>query len=859
MNKNQELYVAIGEILKGLKSELTNNLSDYIETNSSNNKDTSDNITLLLDEVELVNEKLGNTNQVIIDTNVESLKKIEELSKSVAALENINIAEEDFVIDRLGKVSKLVTELTTNTKESTDADLDAQKQINTSLYVGFENITKDLNDTISVVKELQEDDSPSFDYIDNANDAVMKFTIETLNKLRNMADNTNEINKNIMEDVNVNNVEVNKNIKSLINSIFKINDHIQDLLNNKQRVNVKFDGISEYQSLNKKMIENQLSVNDTFHENFEKLFDLVSEKTDDSLVKTLIEQFDDKLKSLENRSILLSDKFKNFKPGKAVDDKIKEIHKLINDKTEINTLRKDVGDLNELIEDYELKQLSRFDNITTIVAELENAFDGHKSKALDVLKEHAEEIQGYVDEKVNNLSESIKTTKSTVDELDLAVKTAEKDIDGFSDQLLDHMEDMETVNQNLTRLSDNQNDYKDTLDIHKQDLNDRKEDMSKLFDNMNTQSDALVDLSESVSCNKFSFEEKIGTIEHDLEDSLSDLNKGLIESRITKDVLAEAKELILERGELSDAKIIGKANEFIVNLASSMKGAKGEEGNIRVCNEWEEGETTQSLDMVMHHCGLWQALSETDSEPSFNSKEWNLIASGTKEVFTRLVGDDVKLELVTINSAGNEEVHELNYPLPNLLGTYDNELDYGFYDSVVWKGDRGISRSLNPKGDPAKSEDWVLFSMHGPRGPKGLKGDKGDTPSVDSVIKALNQAELDDSKPPIRKWAGLWKYNKKSEVGDLISFDAGIYLTLINDNGTLPPSDVNNKNFVLLLLSTAQGGSLVSPFTAAGPVADSLATSTATILADLVTDHNTLVTDHNNLLAELRTSGILLT
>ena len=881
MNKNQELYIAIGAILKELKTELTNDLSNYIGTNSVLNKDTSDNIGLLLDEVESLNEKLGTTNQVIIDTNTESLKQIEALSKSVSTLENIDIAEEAFVIDLLGNVSKSVTELIADVKNSTSADLDAQKHTNTNLYVSFENIANDLSDTVAVVKELQAEDSPSFEYIDNANDAVMKFTIETLNKLRNMANNTTEINKNLMEDVNVNNIEVNKNIKGLISSIFKINDHIQDLLVNKQKVELKFDAVSDYQNLNKNMVKNQLSVNDTFHENIEKLFTLVSKKTDVSLLKVLIDEFDNKLETLANRSVVLSNKFNNFKPGKAIDDKIKTIQKQVNDKTDINEVRKNIGILNELIDDYELTNISRFENLNNLMNGLDKTFVDHKSKSFDLLKAHTEEVQEYIDGKVSDLSESLNSTKSTVKDLGFAMKTTEKDIDGFSDQLSDTMEDIETVNQKYNLLKEDQNTQQELLETYKVDSNDRKEEMSVLFGDMNTQANTLVDLSETVSVHKFSTEEKIGTIEHDLEDSLSDLNKGIIESRITKDVISKAKDFVDERGEISDAKIIGKANEFIVNLASSMKGEKGEEGNIHVCNEWEEGETTPCLNLVICHSGLWQALSDTDSEPGFNSKDWNLIASGTKDVFTRLVGNDVKLELVTVDSAGEEKVHELNYPLPNLLGTYDKDQDYGFYDSVIWKGDRWISRSITPEGEPTKSKDWVLFSMHGPRGAKGLKGDIGDTPSVDSVIKALNQAELDDSKPPIRKWAGLWKYNKKHQMGDLVSFDGGIWLTVVNDEGTIPPSDINNKNFVLLLLSNAQGGSLVHPFTAAGPVADSIAgpavdstaTSTATILADLVIDHNTLVIDHNallavhntllidhnNLLAELRISGILST
>ena len=61
MKNNEELYAAIGAILKELKIELSGNLSDYINSNSAINKGTSDNIALLLDEVDSLNEKI-NTN-----------------------------------------------------------------------------------------------------------------------------------------------------------------------------------------------------------------------------------------------------------------------------------------------------------------------------------------------------------------------------------------------------------------------------------------------------------------------------------------------------------------------------------------------------------------------------------------------------------------------------------------------------------------------------------------------------------------------------------------------------------------------------------------------------------------------------
>ena len=592
MDNKQELYIALGAILKELKTELNNDLSNYAKINTEANKDITDNLTLLLDEIESVNEKIGNTNQVIIDISVDSAKKIEALENDVNTK-----CEETFVTDRI--------------------------------------------------------------------DMAKEHLVILINKLNKIQDGLNNELSNTVEGIN-------KSLDSLDNTVKKL----------------------------------ETDINSKCEEKF------VTEKIGETREHfvTLINKSD------ERQSYLNSE--------------LSEVSKGINE--DLDILDKTVKKLNE-------KENPDFDYV-------DNATDNERKLTLEACSILADGIH-----------------KS-----DSASKTIQKNVD------------------NLTNLYE-----------------ENKSKIAELDDDINgvsnETSEEIEILSKSILDNKIDSEKEIEKIKIGADESLSDLTKGVVESRITKDVLAQTKELVQDRGELSDAKIIGKANEFIVSLASTMRGEKGEQGDVKACINWEEGQTTECLTVVMYHGGAWQCIVETDSKPSSKSKDWNLIVNGIKEVYTTLSGDNVKLEMVTVDSSGEEKIHDLDYPLPKFLDTYDPEKNYDFYDSVMWKGHRWISRSLNPKGDPAESDDWGLFSMQGKRGAKGLKGDKGDMPSIESVVKALKEDELKNDNQPIKRWSGLWKYNKPNFIGDLLSFDSGIWLTIGDDDGSIPPSDINNKNFVLLL------------------------------------------------------------
>ena len=846
MNKNQELYTAIGAILKELKIELTNNLSDHVKINSDFNNSTSESIQLVIDAVADIENDLGSTKQALIDTHVDVMKEVETITDILKKLQ-----EGDFANNK--DIEALRDEITTAlTNVSKDAHTNL-KDAHTAQLEFNSDIVSTLTGLSTHLQQLSDSEFADLDFVADADKAVIKYVTDTRTQLEKLITDVFNDNLEVMNDNKARDAYVEAKLTKLVESIININSNVESLKLENINTDTQFKSVSEYFDTNKEMISEQLQINDTFSEKLEEVLTLVLQKTDGSELDDQIDALDTKLNTLTTQSNNLASKVSKLKVGKVIDDKIKEINlQLTSNTISLNNVQESVGDLNELLEDNDLNNVSQFKSIVDVIADLEKEFIDHKSKAFDELKSKTDEVD-----------EQVKKITSKVEDMQTEISENEEQFKSLDDQIGEINEDIETVAHNMSTIKGKHEDYSKSLDdhIHKNitttemlkskliehedKFENTKENLDGLFEKINDQQESFNALGQSIKDSKSSVDGKLLEITGTVENTLADLSKGVVEENIKKSVLVDAKIFVKEQGELSDAMLIRKTDEFIVSLAANMKGEKGNEGNLSICEEWNDGDITPALKVITHHCGLWQCLSETDAEPAVYSKEWTLLASGINKVYTRLEGDEVKLVLVTQDSTGEEKTHNLEYPLPKFLSTWDEKEKYGYYDSVMKDGHRWISKSTHPEGDPTTSDDWAMFAMQGKRGAKGSKGDKGDIPPMSSIIKALNQAELEGKNPPIRRWTGLWKYNKSHEVGDLMSFDAGIWLTIANDNGSVPPSKIENKNFVLLLRSTS-GGAGQSIFKVVGPIDDSTAS-----------DLSTLVADHNDLLAELRNSGII--
>ena len=100
------------------------------------------------------------------------------------------------------------------------------------------------------------------------------------------------------------------------------------------------------------------------------------------------------------------------------------------------------------------------------------------------------------------------------------------------------------------------------------------------------------------------------------------------------------------------------------------------------------------------------------------------------------------------DGSGKKYKDEITLPVPNMLGTWDAETEYKFYDNVAKDGCRWITHKDDPKGKPGESKDWHIASLKAVPGKKGLKGDTGDkgeqgisgySPTRQEIITIINE------------------------------------------------------------------------------------------------------------------------
>jgi hypothetical protein len=148
-------------------------------------------------------------------------------------------------------------------------------------------------------------------------------------------------------------------------------------------------------------------------------------------------------------------------------------------------------------------------------------------------------------------------------------------------------------------------------------------------------------------------------------------------------------------------------------------GPQGPPGKLPMVKQWRQGQITYAGEVVAYDGSTFQAVKDTAQAPG--SEDWVLIARGGRDAIT-----------------------------PQVLGTYQEDLEYHRLDIVALNGSSFIAKRDDP--GPCPGEGWQLLASAGrtggrgergeagPRGPLGDKGAKGD-PSASIVGWTLDPAK----------------------------------------------------------------------------------------------------------------------
>ena len=311
------------------------------------------------------------------------------------------------------------------------------------------------------------------------------------------------------------------------------------------------------------------------------------------------------------------------------------------------------------------------------------------------------------------------------------------------------------------------------------------------------------------------------------------------ENRVKAAVSEQGDEILAQLNEDLKAYRID-INEKLSDSKSSIVGdvelmLKSKSQNIMNSKSWVPGDWSQGA-VCRNRGGLWQAIRDTDAEPSAESGDWICGASGfhsAQVIATHATGLNVTVGVE--DTLGN--VHEIKIPLPKInyiKGTYEPAQDYLYNDSVMKDGCRWVATKDHPIGIPGDEKtDWEVLTMRGPKGhqgnagdtgPRGITGEKGSkgdkgaagakgddglTPEMNDIVKALVDFESDGDGQAIRRARGHWKLGTSYKSGDVVSVGNGLFVALRNNDGTLTPA--GSTEDWLLLIQVSGGGGTSAP------------------------------------------------
>ena len=201
---------------------------------------------------------------------------------------------------------------------------------------------------------------------------------------------------------------------------------------------------------------------------------------------------------------------------------------------------------------------------------------------------------------------------------------------------------------------------------------------------------------------------------------------------------------------------------------------------------------------VKHHGGIWIATEATLSEPG-DDKTWSCVVNGVRGLRVTSVPGKMSVMVEAQDSFGETCSTEMQMREFQFKKTWDPAARYKQWDVVTRDGHRWVALCDDPKGDPASSLDWAMFSM---RGPQGKRGPKGEPPPMDEIVRAY-QTFLDQGEGiPLGMFRGAWKHGDSYARADVATFQGNLYIAVSADGGDMPPgagpTGMVNRNWLLL-------------------------------------------------------------
>lgn len=676
-----------------------------------------------------------------------------------------------------------------------DLKLELEEQINDpKIYVAVGNLLKDLrSDLEDQIKSIPKHEPADLDPINSRLDGFD-------DKLEHQSE-AQKANFNILHD----------KISDVNSSVFAVKSELEDEIKNIPEP-VSLDPFnSRLDCFDAKLEENS--------KNIDKRFDYIYVNIDETVA--LVEKLKDKINNFEKFNKHVSDNLDQrlYKSAKDFNDSF-------NDKLKEFTSK---------IENYD----TGYEFVASIVDKLAGKTEQHST----LIKEVDQGICRTMDD-IEQLKYDLGETDDYIKHLSSRIqdKAEQVSFDSFKKEINQRVDDVD-----LSNIS--------KLDYINEDVKGLQSDLSSFTEvfnesNKNT-TDNFTKHDELFNVSFAEFDKVKSDIEKykDVVDVVVNNHQKFVNEKISKDKQIIKNELSNNlEGKIANAEksILLSTMEFIEEKLPSLKGEKGKRGKtgyLTVVKDYVKEFLFRSTELITHKGGVWQALVDTESEPDIDSEKWALVSNGISDIYVESL-DDFKNRVFIEDSTGESVSFDVNLPTLNFKKTWDGKETYKKYDSVIENRCRWLAVKDNPQGKPSVSDDWLLYSMGGQQGRRGLPGEKGDkgdkgepgeSVSLALVLDSIREREeLDTDGIPIRRWRGLWSYNKSYELGDVVSFDNSVALCLEAADGSTPPNKIGNQKWTYLLqLETGStGGGSTDGVTTASGVATGDITSLNIVTSD---------------------------
>lgn len=479
-------------------------------------------------------------------------------------------------------------------------------------------------------------------------------------------------------------------------------------------------------------------------------------------------------------------------------------------------------------------------SIVKITEELGKVHDN-----VELLKGAPEELL-KVTQAVGEVSESLDTVQraheEAIDSIVTDIVKANDHIGKLKESLIGHGDDLRTLSDQMHKRMDDceakDEEVIEAIDNTSADIAKLAQANDVFIQTVDKQYELLSEKFNDLKQESFLSSEKIDRkfAEMNLELVKLDVER---ENRIKVVVSEQGDEILAQLNEQfkeyrrNIGNQVEASNKLVADNVDDMLSEKAQ--NIMNSKSWVPGDWEAGA-VCRNRGGLWQAVRDTDAEPSAESGDWICGASGfhsAQVIATHATGLNVTVGVE--DTLGN--VHEIKIPLPKInyiKGSHDPDVDYLYNDSIMKDGCRWVATKDHPEHDPGDDgEDWAVLTMRGPKGhkgatgdtgkqgltgekgnkgDKGAKGDKGDdgvSPKMEAIVKALVEYDNNGDGQLIRRARGQWNIKNNYSAGDVVTVGQGLFLAVRDNDGNTPPGSAT-EDWLLLIQASGGGGSVAT-------------------------------------------------